>query len=127
MIKVALLLVLVLAAGTVFGQVNRKHREGGARFAARLAEFASFGKGSSPTYNLLPANTATTTGQGYWSSSSYRTVSDDGRFQSVHTFDTMGNLRESRASFSLGKRSVTSWKIQISPQRNRPWLSYIIH
>jgi len=64
----------------------------------------------------------------YWQGGSYTSYSENGRFRSTHSFDVQGQLRESRASFSLrSKGALSYWRIQLSAQRSRPLFIYTIH
>lgn len=64
----------------------------------------------------------------YWLGAMYTSYSENGRFRTTHMFDVQGQLRESRASYSLKKNGALSyWRVQISPQRTRPLFIYTIH
>jgi hypothetical protein len=80
---------------------------------------------SAPLFTNLPAgNIPSST---YWEGVSYTSYSENGRFTSTHSFDVQGQLRESRASFSLKKSGVLSkWRVQFSAQRTRPLFVYTI-
>jgi hypothetical protein len=63
----------------------------------------------------------------FWQGASYTNYSENGRLRSTHTFDVHGQLRETRASFSLKKRGLLSlWRIQVSSRRNSPLFIYTI-
>jgi hypothetical protein len=82
---------------------------------------------NAPYLNTIPAagffSSAT-----YWQATSYNTYSGNGRIRTSHSFDVQGQLRESKASVSLRRTGILSyWRIQISPQRQRPQFIYVIH
>lgn len=80
---------------------------------------------NAPAFTTLPmGNLSSST---YWQGVSYTSYSENGRFRSTHSFDVQGQLRESRASFSLRKSGTLSkWCVQLSAQRSRPLFIYTI-
>jgi hypothetical protein len=64
----------------------------------------------------------------YWQGGSYTSYSENGRYSSSYSYDVLGQIRESRASYKLKKNGALSyWHIQFSPQRTRPLFVYTIH
>lgn len=81
---------------------------------------------NAPVFTNLPMGANTPAGT-YWEGMSYTSYSVNGRFRSTHSFDVQGQLRESRASFSLKKSGILSkWCVQFSAQRTRPLFVYTI-
>lgn len=79
---------------------------------------------NAPVFTTLPMGMSSSA---YWQGVSYTSYSENGRFRSTHSFDVQGQLRESRASFSLRKSGVLSkWAVQLSAQRSRPLFVYTI-
>lgn len=80
---------------------------------------------NAPVFTNLPMNNRSSST--YWEGVSYTSYSENGRFRSTHSFDVLGQLRESRASFSLKKSGMLSkWCVQLSAQRSRPLFIYTI-
>jgi hypothetical protein len=80
---------------------------------------------NAPVFTTLPMGNLSSSA--YWQGVSYTSYSENGRFRSTHSFDVQGQLRESRASFSLRKSGVLSkWAVQLSAQRSRPLFTYTI-
>jgi hypothetical protein len=81
---------------------------------------------SAPVFMNLPAG-GNTFSSAYWEGVSYTSYSENGRFRNTHSFDVQGQLRESRASYSLKKNGMLSkLRVQFSSQRNRPLFAYTI-
>jgi hypothetical protein len=78
---------------------------------------------TSPSFATIPY-----TDHCYWQGAGYTSYSENGRIRTTHLFDVTGMLRETRSSISLRREGRLSyWRIQFSPQRNRPLIIYTIH
>jgi hypothetical protein len=125
------LLIIMLAGSCLSSQAQLKNQSGKGGFAGflRMTQPLTDSKwlNGAPRLTSLPWGHYTTAGA-YWQGSSYTSYSENGRVTSTYTFDTQGQLRESKTSVSLRKRGMLSyWQVQFSPQRSRPLLIYNIH
>jgi hypothetical protein len=107
-------------------QVNQKNRTLLNFFRMKPAAHNYQWSRKAPAFAVIPAFNQPDVS--YWQGSTYTSYSENGRLRSTHSFDVQGQLRETRASFSLKKSGVLSWwRIQFSSQRNRPQFIYTIH
>lgn len=122
------ILLMLIGFTTVSAQINisPKNPRGLISLLTSHQEFA-YSK-TIPLLNNIPFSSSMFGSAFYWQGSLYTSYSENGRFRSAHSFDVLGNLRESKASFSLKKTGLLSyWRVQFSPQRGRPLFTYTIH
>jgi hypothetical protein len=126
--KHILILILVMAFGAAAGQLK------GDRLKGDFSPSLHMQKAGSDLSWVRTTPVLTTVSSDlsvpavtYWQGMSYTRYSANGRFRSTYLFDVQGTLRESRASYSLKKTGILSnWRVQFSPQRNRPQFIYTI-
>jgi hypothetical protein len=121
------ILVIVLILTSIAAEAQFMVKESSAfRFFRARKEMPSYQSiRSTPSFQVPSLENSISSP--YWQGASYTSYSENGRLRSIHTFDVQGQLRETRASFSLKKNGIlSSWRIQVSSRRNSPLFIYTI-